>query len=609
MFVDSDDWIEEDMCKKLYNHAKKLDTDLVVFDAIWHTVNGISEFNYFAKNEFKEDYKTFTFNHEYIKHKIMNGSFGVIWSKFYKTTFIKDNDIKFPQHKIYNDVEFHFKTTMLAKKIAYYPEPFYHYIRLGQPSLQTTFREGSDELIWFDVLDGLYNNILNNNLANLRINFINYCIYYTFDKLKNIDKKIQKTFIEQLKIFFKKLNPTPEELSSLQSSNSVWYTEKTINYLPVYEGVMSGNDEKFQYELLKYQLAEYQHELEIASSSTKEQLYNSLKEKFIKLNIDSKSLKRLPKKLSKFYISVLNFDGYESFTYYNNMLKNRDLKNINKMTLSKKIKEFSEMGVNLNKRDEKIIVSLTSFPDRIYDIHYCIYSLLNQKLKPDEVLLWLAVEQFPNKENDLPDDLLNLKNNGLTIKWCHDIKPYKKLIPALKEYPNDYIITVDDDIYYPENWLEDIWNQYSEKPNTIISSRPRKIQLTNNGLIDEYKNWEIVTKGGKTSCLNFPTGAGGTLYFPHALCEKVLDEELFLRLCPTGDDIWFWAMAILNNTKITVTRHPMNDLTYVNLARERGILDEETLWISNQDGMNDKQINNILKEFPQILKIINEERS
>ena len=61
----------------------------------------------------------------------------------------------------------------LAKTIAYYPKPFYHYIKLGQPSLQTSFREGKDELIWFD--ENIYNennkmlfNKLKNNFPNLK---------------------------------------------------------------------------------------------------------------------------------------------------------------------------------------------------------------------------------------------------------------------------------------------------------------------------------------------------------------------------------------------------------------------------------------------------------
>ena len=54
----------------------------------------------------------------------------------------------------------------------------------------------------------------------------------------------------------------------------------------------------------------------------------------------------------------------------------------------------------------KLIVSLTSFPARINTVHQVIESLLNQTKKADKIILWLAPEQFPNGEKDLPEKLL-----------------------------------------------------------------------------------------------------------------------------------------------------------------------------------------------------------
>ena len=82
-------------------------------------------------------------------------------------------------------------------------------------------------------------------------------------------------------------------------------------------------------------------------------------------------------------------------------------------------REYS--GVNNNKRDTKVIVSLTSFPARIDTVYITIRSILMQSLKPDIIILWLAQEQFPEKEKELPYNLLKLKKYGLTIEWCHDI--------------------------------------------------------------------------------------------------------------------------------------------------------------------------------------------
>ena len=120
---------------------------------------------------------------------------------------------------------------------------------------------------------------------------------------------------------------------------------------------------------------------------------------------------------------------------------------------------------------EKIIVSLTSFPARINIVVKTIKTLLTQTLKPDIVVLWLAPEQFPNGEKDLPEELLELKKYGLTIDWYKDIRSYKKIIPTLKKYPNAVIITTDDDIYYAPDTIESLYKSYLEHKNEVQAHR------------------------------------------------------------------------------------------------------------------------------------------
>ena len=58
-------------------------------------------------------------------------------------------------------------------------------------------------------------------------------------------------------------------------------------------------------------------------------------------------------------------------------------------------------------RNEKLIVSLTTYPQRIVDIDVVIFSLINQSIKPDKIILWLTYEEFPNLERDIPNHVLN----------------------------------------------------------------------------------------------------------------------------------------------------------------------------------------------------------
>ena len=96
---------------------------------------------------------------------------------------------------------------------------------------------------------------------------------------------------------------------------------------------------------------------------------------------------------------------------------------------------------------KKVIVSFTSWPKRINNVAKVIFSLLNQSVKPDSIELNLSIEEFPNKENDLPNELKIMYENKLfIINWVDkNTKSFKKLFPTLKKYYGDdyYILTID----------------------------------------------------------------------------------------------------------------------------------------------------------------------
>ncbi|MFA5321238.1 MAG: hypothetical protein WC373_01080 [Smithella sp.] len=290
--------------------------------------------------------------------------------------------------------------------------------------------------------------------------------------------------------------------------------------------------------------------------------------------------------------------------------KKKNKIDIYKDKTQKKINEFKKTGITRKKRNPKLIVSLTSFPQRMCDIHFALYSLLNQTLKPDEVVLWLGDEQFPNKEDDLPQSVLSLKDNGLTIKWCTDIKSYKKLIPALREFPDDIIVTVDDDNYYSKNSLELLYNAYLKEPQYIHCHRARRIIFDENNNVKEYLEWPKKISNVEPSFCNFLTGVGGVLYPPKVLYKDILDEELFFKLSPTNDDIWFWAMAVLNNTKINIVKNNRANVNSINPERKYGLKGEITLSQTNQiGGGNDKQLKNIFNYYPNLPNTIKKHNS
>lgn len=224
---------------------------------------------------------------------------------------------------------------------------------------------------------------------------------------------------------------------------------------------------------------------------------------------------------------------------------------------------------SLGKNDlngSKLIVSLTSFPERIHLVHKSLYSLMNQTVKPDQIILWLSTDHFPEKLQDLPHELVELMELGLSIEWLEgDIRSYKKLVPALKKYPKDILVTADDDLYYPENWLENLVVSYQQNPRDIQCQLVTVLGKDGNELIVRKRKDKYSARASYSYKL---LGGSGTLYPPGSLHPDVIKQELFMQYAPTSDDIWFWAMALRNRTKIRWINNHMRELYYVENSQE-----------------------------------------
>ncbi|MDD6285954.1 MAG: glycosyltransferase [Methanobacteriaceae archaeon] len=279
---------------------------------------------------------------------------------------------------------------------------------------------------------------------------------------------------------------------------------------------------------------------------------------------------------------------------------------INRIELRDTVMNFNGIGIEEdNKRDMRIIVSLTSYPKRMDDVCYTLYSLLNQNLKPDKIVLWLSEKAYSEGIPSVPDKVLKFRQNGVTIKFCEDIKSYKKLIPALREYSDDIIVTADDDIYYPPEWLESLYFSHKKYPRDVMTHRARKI-ICEDGIISKYEEWPLIKQEEESSYFNFFTSGGGVLFPPNSLDSRIMNMELAEAICPFADDLWFWAMTVLNKTKIHVVGNNIHRITYVNPARDI-VFNKDTLWCYNQEH-NDEQLDKVLEMFPEIREILEDNK-
>ncbi|WP_338356855.1 glycosyltransferase [Yeosuana marina] len=190
-----------------------------------------------------------------------------------------------------------------------------------------------------------------------------------------------------------------------------------------------------------------------------------------------------------------------------------------------------------------VIVSMTSIPSRLNSIHLVIKSILNQTHKPKKIILWL----HHDLKNKLPKRIKSLESSLFEIKYSHLTCSHRKLIHSLKEFPEDIIVTCDDDLIYNKHWLFKLYTEHLKHPKDIIANTTYQIKFDSEGKYKPYKEWKF--KSDNANLLTYiPVGAWGILYPPKALSEIIFDEDLFLKLTPKADDLWFKAMALLKGT-------------------------------------------------------------
>lgn len=225
-----------------------------------------------------------------------------------------------------------------------------------------------------------------------------------------------------------------------------------------------------------------------------------------------------------------------------------------------------------NGRKDKIIVSLTSFPPRLPKLHLVIECILRQSIKPDEIILYLTEEQVGSIDN-LPRKLLDLRERGLQIKLCPDkIRSHTKYFYAIKENPNDIVITVDDDLFYRTDLIESHLAAHKKHPNAIIANWVKEILPTT----DKYNEWPDGTEP-KLSNRFLLLGVSSVLYPPQSLHEEVFNKNAIIEQCLTADDVWLSCMALLKETPIYFTKYKYNHLpiriknneTLLSINRER----------------------------------------
>lgn len=241
----------------------------------------------------------------------------------------------------------------------------------------------------------------------------------------------------------------------------------------------------------------------------------------------------------------------------------------------------------------KITASLTTFPPRIKQVRYAIMSIMMQTVQPDRVILWLAREQFPSES--IPENLIDLCEHGLEVKFCDDLRSHKKYYYALQQQKTDeVVITFDDDIIYHPHTIERLIEKHNDYPDSIICNQVHVITWDENGDIKPYNLWGNYRPGMKNPNEDFmPLTGSGCLYPYNIMPEITFDKESLMEYAFTADDLWIGYLARITRKSICLVDKPAKVFSVVKSSQTQYLGQVNCI-----ENGNDYTIKKLTSHFP-----------
>ncbi|MCJ8319611.1 MAG: hypothetical protein MJK12_08250 [Colwellia sp.] len=238
------------------------------------------------------------------------------------------------------------------------------------------------------------------------------------------------------------------------------------------------------------------------------------------------------------------------------------MKLINKVNVGLKslcLQVYYSLINNLSKRkvsfseSSHLSISLTSYGKRISKVYLTIESIIAQsEIDILSITLWLSVQDIDR--TNLPSSLLRLEKRGVKIKFVDEnIKSYKKIYYEYiqrKDHPAAIIVTADDDVFYPQGWLKQLYLGFLENKQLVTCFRGHFITVDSSNSFCKYSDWTDEFQPDKHELLQhkalLPTGVGGVLYPISSLMHLDQNIDDVLDNCPNADDIWLKLICIKN---------------------------------------------------------------
>lgn len=140
-FIDSDDWLEDNVLGKIISKADELKTDILIFGGLSY-YNGKGQNGAYSKNKLPKKYLNGVFSAKDVKKDIFKFP-STAWTKLYRRDFLIKNDIKFQNIRAGQDQLPFFHSMIMAERIAVLPENIYCYQKNREGSVTSVKKKKS----------------------------------------------------------------------------------------------------------------------------------------------------------------------------------------------------------------------------------------------------------------------------------------------------------------------------------------------------------------------------------------------------------------------------------------------------------------------------------
>lgn len=253
--------------------------------------------------------------------------------------------------------------------------------------------------------------------------------------------------------------------------------------------------------------------------------------------------------------------------------------------------------------NERIIVSMTSYPGRIANVSKSIFLLLKkQTLPPDEIHLWLAEPEFLNKELSLPSDLQTIIKTveNVHLHWLPENTYCHKRHEIFKyTSDDDLVFLIDDDVRYSDDLIQKVVETHNKFPNCII--------CYNQYSKHEYDGRKIIygkAAPEKEPKANWNRWCGQSMIPAKLYPKEILsdeNQEIRNQLSPISDECWLQPWLVFYDIPIYHLHYNWGIDIDKNNGKRKGLCSSTHTVEANGYEKRDNWLYAVLSRYPFIL--------